>query len=278
MTIQTPRMNGPDLPLILEPAELEQVLKHPQLMIVDLSQAQTHAQLHIPGAIHVSPAELVSGVAPASGKLPSLDRLTALFSRIGYEPRKHIVVYDDEGGGWAGRFIWTLDVIGHKHYSFLNGGLHSWYREGFPVTPEKVAPAPSSVELRIDKQVMADVPMILDKLDTPKVKIWDARARDEYDGSRITAARPGHIPGAVHLNWLDLIDRERNLRLYPESTLREKLQQAGIETDDEIITHCHSHHRSGLSYFVASALGYRVRAYDGSWSEWGNLPDTPVEI
>ena len=79
----------------------------PDLLIIDLCQPRNWRQLHLPGAVHCDVHELVRGTPPAPGKLPLLPQLEALFARIGYAPHKHIVVYDDEGGGWAGRFIGT---------------------------------------------------------------------------------------------------------------------------------------------------------------------------
>ena len=74
----------------------------------------------------LSLSKLLSGLVPAAGKLAPLDHLESLFSQLGYQGNnQHIIVYDDEGGGWAGRFIWTLDVIGHTNYSYLNGGIHA---------------------------------------------------------------------------------------------------------------------------------------------------------
>ena len=92
-------------PDLIEPADLSQLLGDKNLMIIDLSRYEVYQQYHIPGAIHVGPEELISGEKPATGRLPPLARINALFSRIGYSPDKHMVVYDDEGGGWAGRFI-----------------------------------------------------------------------------------------------------------------------------------------------------------------------------
>ncbi len=265
------------LDLIIEPEQLEAKLNNPDLLIIDLSQAQTYAQVHIPGAIHVNPSELVSGIPPAVGKLPSIEQLKILFSRIGYSPDKHIVVYDDEGGGWAGRFIWTLDVIGHTAYSYLNGGIHAWLKEGHPVNADVPQVSSTKPDLTIHNDVVASMDDVLSSLDDDNIRIWDARSAEEYAGSKLTAQRNGHIPGAVNLDWLDTMDKDKNFRLLPLTELQNKLSAMGVQVGNTIITHCQTHHRSGLTYLIAKALGYVVLAYDGSWAEWGNHPDTPIE-
>jgi thiosulfate/3-mercaptopyruvate sulfurtransferase len=265
------------LGLLIQPAELEAVLTAPDLLIVDTCQPQNWAQLHIPGAVHINPGEMLCGIPPAPGKLPSLAQLTALFSRIGYQPDQHIVVYDDEGGGWAGRFIWTLDVIGHTRYSVLDGGLHSWYQEKHAVTNEVRAVVPTTVSLALHTDVIAELETVLNSLGDPTVKIWDARSSEEYLGLKSSSARAGHIPGAINLDWLELMDRSRHLRLLPLAEIRQRLDTLGIHAGDRIITHCQSHHRSGLTYLVAKLLGFQAQGYHGSWGEWGNHPDVPIE-
>ena len=98
-------------PALLASEELARMAPPP--LIVQVTDRETFARGHVPNAVLVEPRELVAGIPPAVGRLPPGERLTALFRRIGYHPAQDVVVLDDEGGGWAGRFAWTLDVIGH---------------------------------------------------------------------------------------------------------------------------------------------------------------------
>jgi thiosulfate/3-mercaptopyruvate sulfurtransferase len=267
------------LPLLLEPEQLLPRLDDKQLLIIDTSSAQHYRSAHIAGAIHLPPGRLQCGIKPATGKLPDQAALSQLFSEIGLTPQKHVVAVDDEGGGWAGRLIWTLDCIGHQHYSLLNGGMVTWINEDYPVEQSSVKPEPSSYAVTtIHQHAIASVEDIVARLHDAQQAIWDARSPEEYEGSKILAQRGGHIPGAANLEWTELMDPSRNLRLLPLPQLTAMLEQHGLTPDKSIITHCHSHHRSGLTYVVAKLLGYpQIKAYDGSWGEWGNRDDTPIE-
>ena len=276
--MSSPELNN--LPLILEPAELEPLLGHASLVLVDLCRPDQYVSAHLPGAIHVSPAETQRGQPPAPGLLPTLERLQQLVERLGLSDDKWVVVYDDEGGGWAGRMLWLLDAIGFQRCSYLNGGLIAWAQEGHPFTREIPTPAQTQALFQpsLCEQPTASLDYILERLGAADLAIWDARSPGEYYGNQVSARRAGHIPGAVNLEWTQLMDPSRSYRLKSDDRLRTMLTQLGITPDKEVITHCQTHHRSGLTYLAAKHLGYpRVKAYAGSWSEWGNHPETPIE-
>lgn len=254
--------------------------------MVHIADAAAYTQAHIPGALLVEPRELVCGIPPASGRLPEPKQLEALFARLNYDPgnpNQLIVAYDDEGGGWAGRFLWTLDIIGHQHWGYLNGGIQSWAQAGYAVARGLEEPAVSAdpaqqrLNLNIDLGPVAEIPDVLQAIEDPQALIWDVRSPEEYAGMRQASARVGHIPGAVNLDWMRLKDPNNAMRLVGD--IKALLASKGITPDKQIITHCQTHHRSGLSYLVARLLGFpNIRAYHGSWSEWGNRDDTPIEL
>jgi thiosulfate/3-mercaptopyruvate sulfurtransferase len=275
-TNQDSEMTG-TLPLILEPSELEVLLGQSNLLILDLGKI--YGQAHIPGAIQVAPADIQLGIKPGAGKLPTKDQLTILFSRLGLTPDTHVVVYDDDGGPWAGRMIWVLDSIGHQHYSFLNGGMHSWLAEKRPVQIESNVPVVNDYSVdKINTDVSITKDELLTAIQESSVQIWDARSYQEFTGEKVNSARGGHLPGAQSYEFTRALDMNNAMRLRDLDEIKAELNELGINGEKDVVSHCQTHRRSGISYVVCKALGWHMKAYDGSWSEWGNDPSTPIEI
>jgi thiosulfate/3-mercaptopyruvate sulfurtransferase len=259
---------------VLEPDAVAD-LPETDTLLVQVTSSALFEQAHIPGAVLIEPAELVCGIPPASGKLPSTAQIAATLSRVGYQPDQRIIAFDDEGGGWAGRLFWTLDVIGHYDWAYLDGGLHAWHAAGLPLAQGASAPVPAEpCEITVDTDPIAEIPDVIAAINDADSVIWDVRSAEEYAGLRSGSARRGHIPGAVNLDWELLKDANRQLRLI--DSLDDVAASLGLLQAKQIITHCQTHHRSGLSYLVGRLLGLNIKAFHGAWAEWGNDPNTPI--
>jgi thiosulfate/3-mercaptopyruvate sulfurtransferase len=267
------------LPMLLQPDELEQRLDDQNLRIIDLCSEESYLSRHVPSAVHLDYAHIVAARPPAMGLLPDEHRLNMMLSHIGLTLESHVVAYDAEGNGRASRLLWTLEALGHEQFSLLNGGLNAWLIEGYPIKQGQETRPLSHFHRYYQGNKVADKEYIFAHLFDPNVAILDARSPAEYHGEDVRAQRGGHIPGAVNFEWTRAIDQERNLRFKPMDELRSILESLGITPDKEVICYCQTHHRSAHTFMVLKYLGYpRIKGYPGSWSEWGNDPDTPIEV
>ena len=259
--------------------ELARHLNDSAILLVDVSRRESYIESHIPGAVHLDYSDLVCARPPAAGLLPDEDRLADTIGRLGITPDRHVIAYDEEGGVRATRLLWTLDVIGHQKFSLLNGGLLAWESACLPTTCTELFASPIRRSVAVDRERFVDKEWILTNLENPRVVIVDTRSQGEYEGRVSRAARRGHIPGALHFDYLNAIDAKRDLRIREPEELKRAFLSLGVEPQKEIIVYCQTHHRSSHTYFVLRYLCYpHVRAYPGSWSEWGNSAETPINV
>ena len=266
--------------LLVDAEQLVPYLGHELLRIVDLSRSSVFEQIHVPHALHVKPAQLVRTEENATGLLPDEQSLQALVDYLKISPNHHVVVYDDEGGAWAGRLIWNLHCLGFYNVSLLNGGIHAWLGAEYPTSSEVEAFQTPSTSVMVDlshlENFRIDYDTLKQKIENQSVQVWDCRTEDEYTGLRMTARRGGHIPNARHFEWSTAIARQNHLKLHSLERTQQRLEQLGFHLDQPVVVYCQSHHRSGLAYIVGKLLKWDIVAYDGAWSEWGNRLDSPI--
>ncbi len=266
-----------NLPRVIDVDKFDEVLSQKNLLLIDVRSLETCVDGHIPGAVMLDYPQLLRGEGPASGMLPSIEQLSSIFSTLGLRHDTHVVAYDDDNGCHATRLLWTLETIGHRKYSLLNGGFAAWDEAAYPISDKPSSPSPVIYSVKLNSSTFADFDYLRANIDNPDTVILDTRSAAEYEGRDVRAKRGGHIPNAIHFEWSRCIDLHDNGRLLETGSIASQLDLSGVTPDKEIVVYCQSHHRSSHTYLVLKHLGYtRVRAYPGSWSEWGNCDDAPV--
>jgi thiosulfate/3-mercaptopyruvate sulfurtransferase len=246
----------------------------PDWVILDVGTRARYLQAHIPGARWVDYTDLVAPQGAAVGACPPPEAVLDLYHRWGISPTDTVLVYDDAFGCSAGRAFWTLDLCQHKDIRYLNGGFRGWLAADLPLEQSLPTYPPTMDPISFDPTPLVDYAQMQACMRDPDSVIWDTRSPEEYAGTETRAALAGHIPGARNYPWSNAL---AGTELRDFNLIRAELSACGIHADKQIITHCHSHHRSAFCYMLGRLLGFpRIRAYAGSWSEWGNHPDSPV--
>ena len=232
---------------------------------------------HLPNSAPVAWTDLRDGVLRDGELSDDLDEVAAALAAAGVRDDQPVLVYGAAHAGWGeeGRIFWTLDYLGHDQVHVLDGGIEAWTRAGLPLHTSSTRPEPGAFTPR----PRADRRTTTDELaaDPGATTIWDTRTREEFDGATpYGESRGGHVPGATHLHFQDLMDGDGTLK--PRAELEALLAGASITPDRPVTTLCTGGVRSGFAYAVLRDLGYtRISNYDGSMWAWSARGDLPVE-
>lgn len=250
-----------------------------EVIIIDVRVGPKYLLGHIDGALHIDKQEFLRFRRGVKSLIPTVEETQNLLDRYGISPESTVVVYAEHTNPYSARLAWTLRYHGHEKVYVLNGGYEKWSREDLPVSIfPSAAKRTSGYRISTQTDIRAEADQVLTRVFNPSTIIWDTRTPGEYEGTDVRADRGGHIPGAIHLNWVELQEEKGGVRVLksPEE-LERLLASYGITKDKEVIAHCQTGIRSSYASLVLLALGYPdARNYDGSWVEWANNSEFPV--
>jgi thiosulfate/3-mercaptopyruvate sulfurtransferase len=276
----------------LEPVvTTEWLAKHlgePDLRVVDGSWHMPHlarnAQAefeaaHVPGAVFFDIDSIADRSTTLPHMLPTAAQFAAAVGALGIGSRDRVVVYDVRGVVSAARVWWTFRAFGHDAVAVLDGGLNKWRAEGRPIDGGAASSRPATFTARSRLELVRDLEAMRANVGSRAAQVLDARSAGRFAGTEPeprAGLRGGHIPGSLNLPYETLYRADGTLK--PPDELSAAVTAAGVDLARPVVTTCGSGVTASVLALALYLLGRRdVAVYDGSWSEWGSQPDTPIE-
>jgi len=257
--------------MLISADELSQLLNDPNLLLIDARTFRKYSADHIPGAVNLD-IFVYHWFDTSKAGIQAFNAQTIdLFSAVGVTNEKKVVFYDDVSGMLAARGVWELLYFSHPQVFMLDGGLTKWKNGNLPIETKPNEFKPAKFSGKVNEDLLAGFEYIKDNLN--RLNIVDARTKEEYDGKVVRAAKKGHIPGSINVDWEKNITSDGILKNEKELSELYKFSK-----NDEIITYCHGAYRAANTFVALKKIGFeKVRVYLGSWGEWGNKLELPVE-
>jgi thiosulfate/3-mercaptopyruvate sulfurtransferase len=262
------------LDLLISSQELYKLIKdQDNKILIDARSFSEYKNGHIPGAVNIDLLQLHWFDTTKRGIKDFNRQSRFLLSNIGIINDSKVIFYDKVSGISAARGVWLLLYFCHENVCMLDGGFEKWKREKLPVEVKSNKLRNARFTGKPNSNVIADANEVNKSISKKKVKIVDARSRQEFIGSDVRASRRGHIPSAINIDWQENIENDAFKSIEKLSKIYSK-----IPKNSQVITYCQGGYRAANAFLVLKILGYKkVKMYLGSWGEWGNRVEFPVE-
>jgi thiosulfate/3-mercaptopyruvate sulfurtransferase len=277
--------NGYSKPVLVSTDWVAEHLDDPRVVVAEVDEnTDLYEEGHIRGAVKLHWRDDLQD--PVERDLIEKEAFEALMSRLGISNDTTIVLYGDKNNWFAAYAYWYLKIYGHEDVRIVDGGRQKWLDEGRELTTEAPSPARSSYTARDrDESIRVRRDDVLAGLDEGGIALVDVRSPQEFSGELMAppgyeqegASRTGHIPGAESIPWAQAVKDDGTFKAAED--LRALYGGKGVTGEKEVRAYCRIGERSAHTWFVLrELLGYEnVKNYDGSWTEWGNLVDVPIE-
>ncbi len=258
-------------PMLIQTNDLNSILNAKDLIIIDARSFTEYSQGHIPGAINLDLFAFHWIDTTKDGMDAFHKQSRQIFSFCGINNQKKIVFYDNQSGMLAARGVWLLLYFSHPSVMMLDGGINKWNSENLPLETRSNKPIPVNFDGKINPNLITGFEYIQNNIE--KLIIIDSRSKEEFDGTIVRAAQSGHIPHAKNIDY--------NLNISDDGTFKKNKELQNLYSfpkEREVITYCHGAYRAANTFLALKKLGFeKVKVYLGSWGEWGNKTELPIE-